>query len=1052
MADPVPDVSARVNQDIYGKYGDNDRDLYANLGIPNNASDDMIKKAYHKLVRTHHPDKGGNQEVFKMVDLAYKVLSDPEKKGIYDTHRASVRRNPAGAAPGTGRPGTGVPPGTGRPPGAGAPRAARPPAPPPTEYPNPVHVNTGGFGTIYGNYTGNEPDIVTKFFGRAPNPNPGQYYLEEHLNNDRIHRTLNMPAYNYIKNFIGVGRSEHSLRRTVAPFYPDNTHVPANAQSFFYTMVNRVNQYPTIKSRYLGKQYWGDNLRGGLRVLDFPIIIKTLELFTLFNTVLIHRDMKMNNILLNTATLNPAIIDLGLSTRFALDRPAWRGIGGFFFALPPESMFNTLDDFTNLQNKTAYLHYFRNLPAAGIRTLGCCMYWMELANIENMLDNVYNDYFYNGAVRRRITPEMSLRLGLTGDLYGFGITLSHSMRSIEQDRRDRRYIISYDRLTGQPITARYMTIIRSLELLLTHIHPRLRPLAKTASLYLRTLNSNDTNMNTDDRTIIFVNGERYCTTGLFGKQPDINIQKQDAIMAPGIRNCPITDELLDQDMVVFAFLIQKPSDELKAYFTTLNNRNYTKLIYANVLRDAVDHFNTDILRENLTLQSLRIYSNALSRNQANRAAGERATAAAARERRERDMQRRREAEIKANANARIAREQREKARIAREQREKDEQGRREPAPPGQGRRVPGQGKPLGQSVIIVPDDKFGPFNMENILEPVIRFIGKKAIAFAREFNNNKDLRIAITGAALPILTTTIIKDPLDPGFFTSIFQFVKAAALHGGITIGGQIFLNEENRDGRFSALYIGSYLVIFLLTKLFSRGGGHNNRTLKNKLKTKHFSIGQNNRKSPNNSTLKNKLTITRKNNNKNKTRRINLIHNTINAINMNEPYSQLQRDVIHDELITSQPRTVINILYRYYLYKLENRESLFIKLLNIPLDNKDVLINIQKHLDDNRYNELDTYLIEQRDKYKIETFGDVSKDAELLNILGLSILAEYYFTFTDDDERYTYMFDLYDNIPKTEDEAKKFAEKISRAELGTNPFREATIKNVRSVIEDYD
>ncbi len=64
------------------------RDLYADLGVKRTASGDEIKKAYRKLARKHHPDVNpGNREAedrFKRVSFAYDVLSDPEKRKIYD--------------------------------------------------------------------------------------------------------------------------------------------------------------------------------------------------------------------------------------------------------------------------------------------------------------------------------------------------------------------------------------------------------------------------------------------------------------------------------------------------------------------------------------------------------------------------------------------------------------------------------------------------------------------------------------------------------------------------------------------------------------------------------------------------------------------------------------------------------------------------------------------------------------------------------------------------------------------------------------------------------
>ncbi len=59
-------------------------DLYNILGINRDASPDEIKKAYRSLSKVHHPDKGGDEEMFKKISHAYDILSDPNKKSNYD--------------------------------------------------------------------------------------------------------------------------------------------------------------------------------------------------------------------------------------------------------------------------------------------------------------------------------------------------------------------------------------------------------------------------------------------------------------------------------------------------------------------------------------------------------------------------------------------------------------------------------------------------------------------------------------------------------------------------------------------------------------------------------------------------------------------------------------------------------------------------------------------------------------------------------------------------------------------------------------------------------
>jgi molecular chaperone DnaJ len=85
------------------------RDYYETLGVPKNASEEEIKKAYRKMAMKHHPDRNQDDNAkaaeakFKEAKEAYEMLSDSQKRAAYDQHGfAGVDPNLRGGAGGEG--------------------------------------------------------------------------------------------------------------------------------------------------------------------------------------------------------------------------------------------------------------------------------------------------------------------------------------------------------------------------------------------------------------------------------------------------------------------------------------------------------------------------------------------------------------------------------------------------------------------------------------------------------------------------------------------------------------------------------------------------------------------------------------------------------------------------------------------------------------------------------------------------------------------------------------------------------------------------------------
>jgi len=81
------------------------KDLYAVLGVSKTASPEEIKTAFRNLAKKYHPDihsgdKKEAEEKFKEIGGAYKILSDPEQRKIYDTYGYDGLRGRAGSGRG----------------------------------------------------------------------------------------------------------------------------------------------------------------------------------------------------------------------------------------------------------------------------------------------------------------------------------------------------------------------------------------------------------------------------------------------------------------------------------------------------------------------------------------------------------------------------------------------------------------------------------------------------------------------------------------------------------------------------------------------------------------------------------------------------------------------------------------------------------------------------------------------------------------------------------------------------------------------------------------
>ena len=77
-----------------------DEDYYKILGVNRKADVKEIRTAYKELSKIHHPDKGGDEEMFKKIGKAHEVLSDPERRNMYDITGSDQERGSPSGPPG----------------------------------------------------------------------------------------------------------------------------------------------------------------------------------------------------------------------------------------------------------------------------------------------------------------------------------------------------------------------------------------------------------------------------------------------------------------------------------------------------------------------------------------------------------------------------------------------------------------------------------------------------------------------------------------------------------------------------------------------------------------------------------------------------------------------------------------------------------------------------------------------------------------------------------------------------------------------------------------